>query len=239
MNFIEKIFLRKIDHAVHLQFQKFSRGIFKDKAIISAKKSGNKYTIFTSYEFANELVREVAEKLGNGKTKVTGGIISTVNLKEIPKYLNLLAHAKVKQFQGVKNYQIDLELSGKEIIEIIDAFPKAFFGLSFSAGETQLKIKAKAPKSGKPKNSEGERPKPDFCKIITTDENIGKGFVFEKHDFKKADLNHTYIIIEVPEHLKKSEDFLLIREESRRKGKILREGEIDGEKIRKEVEFEA
>jgi len=235
MNFIEKIFLKKIDHSVHLQFQKFSRGIFKEKAIISAKKSGNKYTIFTSYEFANELVREAAEKLGNGKANFKGAVISTSDLT------GKLDFNDKKQFQGVKSYIIDKEMSGTEVLKLLNEFPKAFFGLTFNAGDTQLKIKAKAPKSGKAKNKEGERPKPDFCKIITTDEKIGKGFVFEKHDFKKADLNHTYIIesIEVPENLKKSDDFLLIREESRRKGKILREGEIDEEKISKEVEFEA
>ena len=235
MNFIEKIFLKKIDSLVHLQFQKFSRGIFKDKVVISAKKTGNKYTIFTSYEFANELVRETAEKLGSNKTNIKGSIISTADLT------GKLDFNDKKQFQGVKSYIIDKEMSGNEILNLLNEFPKAFFGLTFNADDTNLKVKAKAPKSGKSKNKEGERPKPDFCKIITTDANIGKGFVFEKNDFKKADLVHTYIIesIEVPEHLKKSEDFLLIREESKRKGKILREGEIDGEKIKKEVDFEA
>lgn len=235
MNFIEKIFLRKIDGPVHLQFQKFSRGIFKDRAVVSAKKTGNKYTIFTSYEFANELVREIAGKLGGNKTNIKGAIISTADLT------GKLDFNDKKQFQGVKSYIIDKEMSGNDILKLLNEFPKAFFGLTFNADDTNLKIKAKAPKSGKPKGKADEQPKPDFCKIITTDANIGKGFVFEKNDFKKADLVHTYIIesIEVPEHLKKSEDFLLIREESRRKGKILREGEIDGEKIRKEVEFEA
>ncbi len=235
MNFIEKIFLKKIDNTVHLQFQKFSRGVFKDKALVNAKKTGNKYTIFTSYEFANELVREVAEKLGNGKANFKGAVISTSDLT------GKLDFNDKKQFQGVKSYIIDKEMSGNDVLKLLNEFPKAFFGLSFSAGDTELKIKAKAPKSGKPKSKEGENPKADFCKIITTDEKIGKGFVFEKHDFKKADLRHTYIIesIEVPEHLKKSEDFLLVREESKRKGKILREGEIDGEKVKEEVEFSA
>ncbi|MDD5699685.1 MAG: hypothetical protein PHH00_00620 [Candidatus Nanoarchaeia archaeon] len=235
MNFIEKIFLRKIDGSVHLQFQKFSRGIFKDKAVISAKKTGGKYTIFTSYEFANELVREAAEKLGSGKTNIKGAVVSTGDLT------GKLDFNDKKQFQGVKSYIIDKEMSGNDILKLLNEFPKAFFGLTFSTDNTSLKIKAKAPKSGKPKGKADEQPKPDFCKIITTDANIGRGFVFEKNDFKKADFVHTYIIesIEVPEHLKKSEDFLLIREESKRKGRILREGEIDGEKIKKEVEFEA
>jgi len=137
------MFDENFDEAVHLQFQKFSRGEFKNRAIIKAKFSSGKYTINTSAEFANELVRDLAKKLADKKTIVTGGIISTVNLKEIPKYHNLLAHTNVKQFQGVKNYQINLELSGNEIIDIIDAFPKAFFALSFSTGENVLKINQK------------------------------------------------------------------------------------------------
>ena len=117
MNFIKKVQDKNFDESVHMQFQKFSKGEFRNRAIIRAKFSGGKYTINTSAEFANGLVKDLAEKLGNNKTKITGGIITTINLKEIPKYKDLLAQVKVKNFQGVKNYQIDLELSGKEIIE--------------------------------------------------------------------------------------------------------------------------
>ena len=73
MNFIEKIFLKETDNLVHLQFQKFSRGIFDNRALINAKRSGNKYSIFTTgAEFANELVREVAEKLGERRQFLAG-----------------------------------------------------------------------------------------------------------------------------------------------------------------------
>lgn len=235
MNFIEKIFLGKTDGLVHLQFQKFSRGEFSNRALINAKKTGNKYMISTSAEFANELVRDVAGKLGNKKTKITGAIISTND------FTGKLDFKDKKQFQGVKSYLIEKEMSGDEIIKLLDEFPKAFFALSFETSETKLKIKAKAPKSGKPKNKEDEKVKADFCKIITTDEKLGEGFVFEKKDFKKADISHTFVIEEIviPENLKKSEDFQLIREESKRKGKIIREAEIDGEKIRKEMNLEA
>ena len=240
MNFIEKIFEKKEDNLVHLQFQKFSKGIFTNRALINAKKTGSKYTISTGPEFANELVRMVAEKLGEKKTKVTGGIISTVNLKEIPEYSDILANAKVKQFQGVKNFSIDSEMIGWEITKMVGAFPKAFFALSFSSEDSTLKIKPKAPKSGKPSNKE-EIPKVDFCKLITTDEKLGEGFIFEKKEFKTAEVKHTFVIesIEVPQGLKDSKDFALIREESKRKGKIIRESAIDGERFRKEVGFEA
>jgi len=241
MNFIKKVYDKNFDEAVHLQFQKFSKGEFKNRAIIHAKFSGGKYTFNTSAEFANELVRDMAKKLGNNKTKITGGIISTVNLKEIPKYNNLLAHAIVKQFQGVKNYQIDLELSGKEIIEIIDAFPKAFFALSFSVGDNLLKIKPKAPKSGKPGTKGEDAPKPDFCKLITKDKQFAESFIFEVSEFKKAIIVHDFFIdkIEIPEELKKSEDFALIREKSKRVGKILRKATIDDNKTEKEFELRA
>jgi len=240
MNFIKKVFDKNPNEDVHLQFQKFSRGEFKNRAIIKVKKVKDKYTIFTTAEFANELVKTLAEKLGNGKTKVTGGIISTVNLKEIPQYDNLLTNATVKQFQGVKNYSIDVEISGKELLDIVNAFPKAFFALSFSVGDSVLKIKAKAPKSAKPKNKD-EAPNPDFCKLITNDEKIAKEFVWEKTDFKLAEIFHDFIIdsITIPAFLKNEKDFAVVREKSLRKGKIVRRGKIDEKEMREEAEFEA
>ena len=235
MNFIEKIFLKKEDELVHLQLQKYSKGNFTNRAIISARKPGNKYTISTSAEFANELVRDVAEKLGDNKANVTGAIVSTSDLTGKVEFTDK------KQFQGVKRYLIDKEISGKEMIKLLDDFPKAFFALSFKAGDTELKIKAKAPKSGKPGSKSEEMPKADFCKLITTDSKLGGGFIFEKQDFKKADIKHTFVIeaIEIPAELKGSEDFAKIREESKRKGKIIREAIIDGENIKKEFSFEA
>jgi hypothetical protein len=240
MNFIKRVFDGKIDESVHLQFQKFSRGEFKNRALIKVKKVKDKYTISTTAEFGNGMIKILAEKLGDKKTKVTGGIISTVNLKEIPKYHDFLANSKVKQFQGVKNYAIESEMSGKELIEIIDAFPKAFFGLSFSVEDDVLKIKAKAPKSAKPKNKD-EAPVPDFCKLITNDEKIARDFVWEESNFKLAEIYHDFIIesIVIPNSLKNEKDFAIVREKSLRKGKIVRRGKIDDKEIKEVVDFEA
>lgn len=237
MNFIKKIFDDKIDDSVHLQFQKFGKGEFENRAMIKAKKTKDKYTIFTTAEFANEMVRDVARKLGSERTRVTGAVVSTLNLEDD------LEFKEKKQFQGVKRYMIDKEFSGEDILNLLDKFPKVFFGLSFEVpgGNTTLKIKPKAPKSGKPKTKGNEKPKPDFCKLITPDSEIGGGFIWEKDNFKEANLKHTFVIedIVIPEELKGSEDFKRIREESRRKGKIIRQGTIDGEEVKKEKEFEA
>ena len=80
MNFIKKVVDGEVDESVHLQFQKFSRGEFRDRALVEVKNSSGKYTIKTSAEFANELVRIMAKKLAGDKTQVTGAIVSTSDL---------------------------------------------------------------------------------------------------------------------------------------------------------------
>lgn len=229
MNFIKKIFNEKIDETVHLQFQKFSKGEFKYRALINAKKSGKKYTIKTTAEFANELVKIMAEKLGSQKTLITGVIVSTSDLKEE------LNPKEVKQFQGVKKYLIEKEMSGEEILGLIEKLPKAFFALTFSHGDNALKITPKAPKSGKP-GKKNEKPKVNFCTFKTTDSEIGRDFIFEKSDFKKAEINHTFFIEEIikPEG---ETDFVKIRELAKKKGYIVREAEIDEEIIKNKKEF--
>jgi hypothetical protein len=233
MNFIKKIFDGKVDETVHLQFQKYSRGEFRDRALVRVKTSGKKYTIYTSAEFANELVRINAEKLGEERTMVTGAIVSTNDLT------TELDFKDKKQFQGVKRYLIEKEMSGEEIISLLEKFPKTFFALSFEAGEDKLKIKPKAPKSSKSKK--GEAPKPDFCKLVTKDKNIAKSFVFEDSDFKEANINHTFIIEEViiPEELKQEKDFSKVRDRAKKKGRIIRNIVIDEQVFNEEKEFTA
>lgn len=241
MNFIDRIFNKKPEAGNwnHLQFQRFSKGEFKNKALVSAKKSGEKYTISTSFEFGNELVLVVAEKAGNEKILVTGAIVSTNDLTGEVDF------KEKKQFQGVKRYIIEKEMTGKEIAALVNKFPKAFFGLSFktSKDNTELKIKPKAPTSGKPSapKEDAEAQKPNFCKLVTNDAGLGKSFVFDISDFKAANISHTFVIneIKIPEELKKTNDFAKMREGAKRKGKIIREIEFDGKKMKKEAEFEA
>jgi len=231
MNFIKKIVDKNVDESVHLQFQKFSRGEFRDRAVIEAKNSNGRYTIKTSAEFANELVRMMAEKLGSNRTQVTGAIVSTNDLT------GEIDFKEKKQFQGVKRYLIDKEMSGNEIINLLDKFPKTFFALTFDVGDDKLKIKPKAPKSGKPGKGD-EEVKADFCVLKTTDKKIADSFIFENPQFKQAKINHTFFIdkIEMPQG---EEDFAKIREMAKRVGRILRKGEIDGKAVNEELDFSA
>jgi len=235
MNFIKKIFDKKIDESVRMQFQKFSRGEFGNRAVINAKNVNGKYTIFTTAEFANEFVLDVAEKLGSKRANITGVIVSTSDLT------GKLDFQDKKQFQGVKQYIIKKEMSGDEIIDLLNNFPKSFFALTFKSDDSEIKIKPKAPKSGKPGKNDDKIPKPNFCKLTTTDEKIGKSFVFEKPDFKKAEITHIFQIeqIIIPDEIKNEKDFAKIREMSRRGVRVLRNALIDGKEIKSKMEFEA
>jgi len=232
-SFIKKIFNEKSDNFVHLQFQKFSKGFYKNKALIKASKSNKGYSINTSSEYANELVRNVAELINeNQKVNVTGIVVSTRDLT------NELNFKNKKQFMGVKQYIIDSEMNKKEIIGICDKFPTSFIGLSFSFDETELKIKPKSPKSAKPSTKSGEQPKVDFCKLKTNNESLVRNLIFDIPDFKKLEISHDFEItgLEIP---KNEPDPLKMRENTVRLGKIKRRMVIDGKNIEKSVEFSA
>lgn len=238
--FIKKIFEGKTDESVHLQFQKFSRGDFNNKTLLKAKNSNGKFVIDTTSEYAGELVRAMGEKLGNNKAHVTGALISALDLTGF-KYEDR------KMAMGVRKYIIDREMTGSEIVELCMKIPKAFFGLSFNAGEDELKIQAKSPKSAKGASSakkENADLKINFCKLKTGDKNIVNNLIFDSEAsgvWKKIEIKHDFIItdIVIPPELKNEKDFAKVREGAHRKGKIIRELDIDGKKIKKEVEFEA
>lgn len=235
MNFITDISNGKFDGISHYQFQKFSKGEFFNRALLEVKKTKDKYTVKTSAEFGNGLVKDVAELLGDKSTAVTGAIVTVSNLDGEIEYVGK------KAFQGNKRYLIDTEMTGTQILELLEKFPKAFFGLTFDAGETKLKIKPKAPKTGKGPGKNGIAPKADFCKLITTNHELGSGFIFETDNFKKAVINHKFVVerIVIPKELADCKDFALVREKALRSGKIIRNSIIDDKEDSKEIEFTA
>lgn len=229
-SFIKKIFDGNIDELVHLQFERFGRGEYRDKAVIIARNVKGVYNIATTPEFANEFVRGMAEKLGSGKTKVTGIVVSTRDLT------GELDFKDKKQFMGVKQYIMDGEMSGQEIISLMDKFPRCFFGLSFSVNGSELKIKPKAPKSAKPSTKSEEKPKADFCKLKTQDSGLAHGVLFDTKEFKRAEVKHLFVIKDIilPKGVSDPRE---LREMAKRKGKIVREITVDGVTVKEEKEF--
>jgi hypothetical protein len=238
--FIKKIFEEKIDEHVHNQFQKFSRGEFPKRAMFKIKTGAGKYIIDTTSEYARELIRFMAERLGHNKTLVQGALVTAIDMDGKFKY------EEKKMAMGVRKYVINREMAGNEIIDLCDNVPKAFFGLSFKVGDEELKIKDKSPKSAKGASGskgEDEELKIDFCKLKTTDKKIVENLLFDSEiqDFKKAEVRHDFIITDIiiPAELKNEKDFANVRDVAKRKGKILRIINVDGKIIKKETEFEA
>lgn len=229
---IKKIFNKIFDEGVHSDFLKFGKGEFKDKYLIDGKKQTNKWVIKAGPELANHLVKMGLEKT-SGKVNITGVIVSTMQM-------DISISNGLKQFMGIKQYKIDSEIETTKILELMNKYPRAFFALSFALPDYELKIKPKAPKSAKPSTSDKE-PKAEFCSLKTTDFNVVKELFFDNPNFnKEIAVKHILKIDQIvyPKDFAKMkpED---VREQSKRKGVIIRETIIDGKSMKSEAPFEA
>ncbi len=230
--FTHKIVDGKMDNLVHLQFLKYSKGLYEQKALVQGKKTKDAWSIGTSAEYANELVRAVAEEVGSDKTLVSGKIITTRDLqKELPT-------ATMTQFAGVKRYELAQEITGKEIISLCDQLPNAFFGISFKSKQTELKVKAKAPKSKGPSEDDADVPKADFCKIKTTNKDLASSLLVGAETAKEFSIQHKYNITEIIPP-KGETDPAKMRELAVRKGTLTRMVTTEGKTTQKDYPFSA
>lgn len=235
MNFIRKIFEEKTDEWVHKQFTRYGKGNYEHKAIVEINKSKDAIKIKTSFEFSGELAYELANTI-QGKTRVTGGIITTKLIKDelgIPI-------ADQKQFAGVKTYLLDTDLNKQQVQELFNKFPNLLILLSFKTEDGELKSKVKSPTSAKPGKKNNEAPKAEFCTFTTKNLAYVQDFAFDvKEDFKKLAITHSYTIhsLDVPKEY--SNNFELSRFHAKRKGTLLRKITLNGKETLTEKNFEA
>ena len=231
---MKKIFDGEFDEGVHVAFLKFGRGVYKNKYIIEGKKQTKNWSVKTGAEYANFLVRwclNVSEE----RVKLSGAIVSTLDLRdEISFDLK-----KVSNFQGVRKHLVDTEVEGKEILALMEKYPKAFFALSFKGDGFVLKIKPKAPADGK-KGKDNEGPKADFCSFKTNDKGIIDELFFGISSFEKVRISHEINVTDIVypsnmDDLKPVE----IREMAKRKGVLKRVADVDGDVKESSAEFVA
>ena len=232
-SFLKKVSEKNFDESVHLELVKFSKGNFGNRYLINAKKQKDRWSIKTGAEFVNFIVRKCLEGAPE-KIAVKGVIVSTANLRNEIKF----PIENVKQFMGIKQIVLNSEVDAKELLGLMDRFPKAFFALSFKTPTSELKTKAKAPKSAKPASGGEKEVSADFCSLKTTDEDIIRDLFFDCMQFNEISINHTLNIEDIT--LPKNEkDPVKIRENSVRKGKLIRKIKADGKESVKELPFEA
>ncbi len=227
----KKIFSGNIDYSIHEEFIKFGKGRFENRYLLEGKKQKDKWRIKTSYEFTNYFVRRCLEN--QDKININGIIVCTQDLRNDIKF-NI---EKIKQFAGVKQYVIDTRVESSEILDLMKKYSRAFYALSFSTPKNELRIKAKTPMSAKPSKKIEGRLKANFCLLKTDDKNIMEDLFFDFPDFKEIKIKHIIQIdsIEIPKDVG---DAIKMREMAKKKGRIIRDIEIDGRVEKKEKEFE-
>ena len=232
MNFIKKIFDGKVDESVHLQFTRFGKGEYGGRFVVSFWKT-KKIKVKTSFEFANDLVRLCSEF---GKCKVSGIVLSKNDISGIMSENNIEGDSKAKR-SGLfyQNDIVSQELNGEQL-KVLER--ESYFVLLDLEGEDfKLNIKKKLPKPGKSeKKIDG-----GFCKLEVDEKfysKIKEDFFWDVPEGRKMNLAHKVIVNEIVMP-KGEKDFAKIRELAKRKGKIIREGNVDGKEVRNEVEFSA
>ncbi len=230
---LHSIFLEKQHPNAHHEFIKFGKGEFKNRYLVEAKRQKEGWTIKTGPEYVNSIVRVCLEKISK-PILVKGVIVSTVNLKEQLK----IPISGIKQFMGIKQLIVDTELQPKELMDAIDATPRAFFALSFKTDDFELKVKPKAPKSAKPAATGDKEPKAEFCSLKTKDPAIAQEILFDLPEGKLVTIKHLVNIkdIIIPKGVN---DPVQMREQSIRNGAIKRIAKVDGKEIVSEADFSA
>lgn len=216
--FIKKIWQGN-GECVHNYFIRFGKGKFDGRAVLFLQKASN-VKLRGSFEWATDFANLVAELV---PANFSGVLLSKQNIPE-------LGSGKPKS--GI--FQYDILADSQKILGLKD---KAYCMMLDAEGPgISLKMKKKLPKPGK----SGEAKVDDkFC-VLEADikywQMIKEAFMLP--ECRKARISHTYIIEEII--LPQGEtDFAKMRELAKRKGKILRKMEIDGNISSEEKSFEA
>lgn len=221
--FIKKIWQEKGEEA-HSYFVRFGRGKFGNRAVLVLQKT-SKIKLRGSFEWTNDFVN-LASEITNAN--FSGTILSREEITELREFLS-------KKKTGLFEYDV-LGINSEKIKEIKNKGYAMLLEAETDSKDITLKIKKKLPKPGK---SNEAKIDDKFCQL----EADLKYWPQIKEDFmlpecKKAKISHTFIIEEIifPQGEK---DFTKIREEAKRKGKIIRKVESDGQETKEEKVFEA
>ena len=230
---IKEIAEGKTNEEVHDAFIKFSKGVFPDRYLLEAKKVKEQWNIKTSNEYVNLIVKSCLSKVRE-EIIVTGAIVATFDVSKEAGF----TIERIKQFMGIKQAIVNTKITPDKIINLMEKFPRAFYALSFSTPDFQLKVKAKAPKSAKPAAAGDKEIAPDFCSLKTKDENLVRELLFDVPTCKVVSIRHTINIneIELPNN---ENDPVKLRENAVRVGVINRKIIADEKEIKREYKFRA
>ena len=219
--FIKKIWQEKGEES-HKYFVRFGKGNFEQRALLNLQKT-SKIKLRGSFEWANDFVKIIAEL---GDFVFSGIILSKEEISELSEFPN-------NKKTGLVQYEIN-KIESKKVQEIENKVYVMLLDCESESQEVKLKIKKKLPKPGK---SGGGKVNDKFCQLELDLKYWGQvADFFMLPDCKKCKISHTIVIEDIilPE---KEKDPAKMREMAKRKGKIIRNLEVDKQEKKEEKEF--
>ena len=228
-NPIRNIYNNKIDEYIHRKFVRFSLGNFeREKIIIRIGKKDIK--INAGFEYVDVFFRIMSE-LVKENISINGVIVTK---KDILNELNEFGIEPIK-VTG-KKYTIKTDLDTNKFKQFVEKFGNYFLLLNMKSGNYTISVKKSVPKPGKIVEN-FVKAKFDIKDLKTIKEEFLFDVDIDLKKAKKIEIKQTYIIDEliVPDEYKN--DFEKARIMAKRKGRIVREIDVDGNKIKKEIKM--
>jgi len=242
MDFINKLFEKRIGEdkdaeSIHKQFTRFGKGSYGGKALINLQR-GKQIKVSSSFEYGPDFIDLICQLAGESDNKPNNlevnGIILSKEKIENPN----LKNEKLKS--GKYNYDIAGEISAQELTNINQQCYNILAEIKTKDNGIELKSKKKLPKPGKSENKVDDKFFVLKADLKYWPKIRPELFPSLSDSVKKAKIRHTIIIDSIisPADMQGEKDFAKIRELAKRKGKIIRDSEIDKNPQKDEVEFE-
>jgi len=231
---------------VHRHFNRYSRGSFSGPALI-IKKYSTKITLKGSLEYEDIIQEIVIRTLNDEEVEVKGKVISIHDINSTINQLNL--NWNIKESTGkVKKYKAEFneKLKKNKLLKAIEEFRKdSFLILSFNKNKyCKVSTKTSLPRPSKKNPIDDDIDKKvSFCSgyIINNKDNLDMVLDELIPDFKdelpkewdQLSLTNVYKIneIQIPKNINDSK---MLRIMAIRKGKLIRNLQIDDEVIEKQ-----
>lgn len=227
MHYIKDIFEKKDSEHAHSKFIRYSKGEFVGP-LMTIKFQKNKVRVNGSFHLVDELLKIVADKLGNQTVAAKGSLVWNQDLESLFNKLGV-QYEKVTKSRGIFKYVLNNEIQLKDFVEEFSSYKLL---LSFKTPDISYTCKKAFPN---PNKEFGD----DFCKVILPIEMadlIKQEFLFDlEEDVKQVQVRHKLDINDII--LPEVDDFALARKLAKRTGTITRTLIIGDETKESQIDF--
>ncbi|MFH1722090.1 MAG: hypothetical protein ABH950_05745 [Candidatus Altiarchaeota archaeon] len=231
MHFIKQLVEGAPEGWVHERFIRYGRGSYVGPSIF-LQSSAKSIKASSTVDYSN-LFGEMLSEIG-GSFSVSGTVFIRRDVEDDLGSLGFSV-GKTKKKGTLRTIEIKGELQASQLKEFYQKLSDAIILVDLVSAKEKsykLKCKKKLPKPGSEldvKACNVVLPKDAIKKII--DESL---FDFSKQSFNEAKVTNKYEITDLVAGDEVKKDASLFRIEAQRKGTLVREIEVDGEKLKKE-----